>query len=97
MLHVHRKELEDTIEYLKASSMEMEMKSCDKTGTKKKLLGKALLKKKKDLKMRQNELAQTKRLIDQHHQKGTPSVTQDSMPRFVGIAQKTDDELDDDN
>ena len=97
MLHVCRKELEDTIEYLEASSMEMEMKSCDKTGTKKKLLGKALLKKKKDLKMRQNELAQTKRLIEQHHQEGTPSVTQDSMPHFVGIAQETDDELDDDN
>ena len=97
MLHVCRKELEDTIEYSEASSMEMEMKSCDETGTKKKLLGKALLKKKKDLKMRQNELAQTKRLIERHHQEGTPSVTQDSMPRFVGIAQETDDELDDDN
>ena len=47
MLHIRQKELEDTIEYLEASSMEMEMKSCDKTGTKKKLLGKALLKKKK--------------------------------------------------
>ena len=64
MLHVHQKELEDMIEYLEASSMEMEMKSCDETGTKKKLLGKALLKKKKDLKMRQNELAQTKKLIE---------------------------------
>ena len=97
MLHVRRKELEDTIEYLEASSMEMEMKSCDETGTKKKLLGKALQKKKKDLKMRQSELAQTKRLIERHHQEGTPSVTQDSMPRFVGIAQETDEELDDDN
>ena len=64
MLHVHQKGLEDTIEYLEASSMEMEMKSCDETGTKKKILGKALLKKKKDLKMRQNELAQTKKLIE---------------------------------
>ena len=97
MLHVRRKELDDTIEYLKASSMEMEMKSCDETGTKKKLLSKALLKKKKDLKMRQNELAQTKRLIERHLQEGTPLVTQDSMPRFVGIAQETYDELDDDN
>ena len=97
MLHICRKELEDTIEYLEASSMEMEMKSCDETGTKKKLLGKALLKKKKDLKMRQNELAQTKRLTERHHQEGTPSVTQDSMPRFVGIAQDTNNELDDDN
>ena len=43
MLHICRKELEDMIEYLEASSMEMEMKmkSCDETGTKKKLLGKA--------------------------------------------------------
>ena len=97
MLHVCRKELEDTIEYLEASLMEMEMKSCDETGTKKKLLGKALLKKKKDLKMRQNELAQTKRLIEQHHQEGTPLVTQDSMLRFVGIAQEADNELGDDN
>ena len=97
MLHVPQKELEDTIEYLEVLSMEMEMKSCDKTGTKKKLLGKALLKKEKDLKMRQNELAQTKKLIEQHHQEGTPSVTQDSMPRFVGIAQETDNELDNDN
>ena len=97
MLHVCRKELEDTIEYLEASLMEMERKSCDETGTKKKLLGKVLLKKKTDLKMRQNELAQTKRLIDRHHQEGTPSVMQDSMPRFVGIAQETNNELDDDN
>ena len=73
------------------------MKSCDETGTKKKLLGKALQKKKKDLKMRQSEPAQTKRLIERHHQEGTPPATQDSMPCFVGIAQETDDELDDDN
>ena len=97
MIHIYQKELEDTIEYLEASSMEMGMKSCDRTRTKKKLLGKALLKKKKDLKMRQNELAQTKKLIEQHHQEDTPSVTQDSMPCFVGIAQETNDELDDDN
>ena len=47
--------------------------------------------------MRKNELAQTKRLIEQHHQEGTPSVTQDSMPHFVGIAQEFYNELDDDN
>ena len=47
--------------------------------------------------MRQNERAQTKKLIEGHHQEGTPSVTQDSMPHSVGIAQETDDELDDDN
>ena len=28
---------------------------------------------------------------------GTPSMTQDSMPRFVGIAQESDNELDGDN
>ena len=94
MLHVHQKELEDTIEYLEASSMELEMKSCDKTGRKKKLLGKALLKKKKDLKTRQNELAATTKLIEQHNTEGTPSVMQNSMPHFVGIAQESDDELD---
>ena len=64
MLHVHRKELEDTVEYLEASSMELEMKICDETGTKKKLLGKAILKKTKDLKMRQKELAETTKLIE---------------------------------
>ena len=47
MLHVCQKELEDTIEYLEASSMELEMKICDETGTKKKLLGKVLQKKQK--------------------------------------------------
>ena len=64
MLHVCRKELEDTVEYLEASSMELKMKICDETGTKKKLLGKALLKKTKDLKKRQNELAETTKLIE---------------------------------
>ena len=97
MLHICRKELEDTIEYLEASSMELEMKSCDETGTKKKLLGKPLLKNKKDFKTRQNELAETMKLIDQHTTEGTPSVMQNSMPHFVGIAQESDDGLDGDN
>ena len=97
MLHICRKELEDTIEYLEASSMELEIKSLDKTGTKKKLLGKALLKKKKDLKMKQNELAETTKLIDRHTTEGTLSVMQNSMPPFVGIAQESDDKLDGDN
>ena len=44
--------------------MELEIKSLHETGTKKKLLGKALLKKKKDLKTKQNELAETMKLID---------------------------------
>ena len=94
MLHVCQKELEDTIEYLEVSSMELEMKSCDKTGTKKKQLGKALLKKNKDLKTRQNELAKTMKFIEQHNAEGTPSVTQNSMPHFVGIAQESDNESD---
>ena len=54
MLHICQKELKDTIEYLEVSSIELEIKSLDKTGTEKKLLGKPLLKKKKDLKMKQN-------------------------------------------
>ena len=45
------------------------MKSCDETG-KKNLLGKALLKKKKDLNTRQNELSETMKLIDQHTTEG---------------------------
>ena len=97
MLHVCRKELEDTVEYLEASSMELEVIICDETGTKKKLLGKALQKKTKDLKMRKNELAETMKLIEHHHIDGTASVMQDSMPHFVGIAQESDDELDGDN
>ena len=52
MLHIHRKELEDTIEYLEASlmEMEMEMKSCDKTGTKKKTIGKGFTEEEKRFK-----------------------------------------------
>ena len=79
MLHICQKELEDTIEYLEASSMELEIKSLDETGTRKKLLGKALQKKKKDLKMKQNELAETMKLIDRHTTEGTLSVAQNSM------------------
>ena len=97
MLHVCQKGLEDTIEYLEASSMELEIKSVGETGLKKKLLGKALLKKKNDFKMKQNELAETTKLIDQDTTEGTPSVAQNSMPCFVGIAQESDDNLDGDN
>ena len=60
-------------------------------------MGKALLKKKKDLKTKQNELAETMKLIDQHTTEGTLSVAQNSMPHYVGIAQESDDNLDDDN
>ena len=84
-------------EYLEASSMELEIKSLDKTGTKKKLLGKALLKKKKDLETKRNELAETTKLIDRHTTEGTPSVAQNSMPHFVGFAQESDNDLDGDN
>ena len=59
------------------------MKICDETGTKKKLLGKALQKKTKDLKMRKNELAETTKLSECHHMDGTPSMMQDSMPHLV--------------
>ena len=45
MLYAHRKELEDTIKDLEGSAMELEIKSLDKTGTKKELLEKVVLKK----------------------------------------------------
>ena len=37
------------------------------------------------------------KLIEQHHTDGTPSVTRNSMPCFVGIAQERNEELDGDN
>ena len=40
MLYTRRKELEDTIKDLEGSAMELEIKSLDKTGTKKELLEK---------------------------------------------------------
>ena len=47
--------------------------------------------------MRQHELAETMKLIERHTTEGTTSVTENSMPCFVGIAQESDDELDGDN
>ena len=47
--------------------------------------------------MRQNGLAETMKLIERHHTEGTPSVMQNSMPHFVGIAQESDNKLDGDN
>ena len=46
--------------------------------------------------MKQNELAETMKLIDRHTTEGTPLSTKNSMPHFVGIAQESDDNLDDD-
>ena len=94
MLHICRKELEDTIE---VSSMELEIKCLDETGTKKKLLEKAVLEKKKYLKTEQNELAENTKLIDQHNMEGTLSLKKNSMPHFVDLVQESDDDLDDDN
>ena len=59
MLYARRKELEDTIKDLEGSAMELEIKSLDKTGTKKELLERAVLKKKQDLGVKQKELAET--------------------------------------
>ena len=59
MLYAHHKELEDTIKDLEGSAMELEIKSLEETGTKKELLENAVLKKKKDLCAKQNELAET--------------------------------------
>ena len=59
MLYACQKELEDTIKALEGSTMELEIKSLDETGTKKKLLENAVLKKKKDLCAKQKELAET--------------------------------------
>ena len=39
--------------------------------------------------MRQNGLAETMKLIERHRTEGTPSVMQNSMPHFVGIAQES--------
>ena len=59
MLYACCKELEDTIKDLEGSAMELEIKSLDETGTKKELLEKAVLKRKKDLGAKQKELAKT--------------------------------------
>ena len=48
MLYACRKELEDTIKDLDGSTLELEIESVDETGTKKKLLENAVLKKKND-------------------------------------------------
>ena len=47
--------------------MELEIKSLDKTGTKKELLEKAVLKKKQDLGVKQKELAKTIAIMKEHH------------------------------
>ena len=85
MLYARHKELEDTIKDLEVSAMELEIKSLDETGTKKELLEKAVLKKKKDLGAKQKELAKTIQSI-QCNKEGTPSAVNNSMPRFVKLA-----------
>ena len=93
MLYAHRKELEDTIKDLGGSTIELEIKSLDETGTKKKLLEKAVLKKKKDLGAKQKELAETIQSI-QCNKEGTPSAMNNSMPRFVNLAWNSKDDMD---
>ena len=74
MLYTHCKELEDTIKDLEGSAMELEIKSLDKTGTKKELLEKAVLKKKKDLGAKQKNLLKLSIQFDaikkEHHLQG---------------------------
>ena len=93
MLHVHRKELEDTIKYLDRSAMELEIKSLDGTGTKKQLLENAVLKKKKDLHAKQKELAETIQLMDQCNKEGMPSTKRNSMPHFVNLSWDSDEDM----
>ena len=93
MLYAHHKELEDTIKDLEGSTMELEIKSLDETGTKKELLEKAVLKKKKDLCAKQKELAETIQSI-QCNKEGTPSAMNNSMPRFVNLAWNSEDDMD---
>ena len=74
--------------------MELEIKSLDETGTKKKLLENAVLKKKKDLCAKQKELAKTIQSIIQCNKEGTPSAKNNSMPYFVNLAWDSDDDMD---
>ena len=93
MLYARQKELEDTIKDLEGSAMELEIKSLDETGTKKKLLENAVLKNKKDLCAKQKELAETIQSI-QCNKEGKPSATNNSMPRFVDLAWNSEDDMD---
>ena len=93
MLYAHQKELEDTIKDLEGSTMELEIKSLDETGTKKKLLENAVLKKKKDLCAKQKELAKTIQSI-RCNKEGTPSAMNNSMPHFVNLAWNSNDDVD---
>ena len=93
MLYAHRKELEDTIKDLEGSAMELEINSLDETGTKKELLEKAVLKKKKDLGAKKKELAKTIQSI-QCNKEGTPSPVNNSMPHFVKLAWNSEVDMD---
>ena len=93
MLYTCHKELEDTIKDLEGSAMELEIKSLDKTATKKELLENAVLKKKKDLGANQKELAKTIHSI-RCNKEGTPSAVNNSMPCFVNLAWNSSDEND---
>ena len=71
----------------------MEIKSLDETSTKKELLEKAVLKKKKDLGVKQKELAETIQSI-RCNKEGNPSAVNDSMPHFVNLAWNSEDDMD---
>ena len=73
-----------------------EIKSLDKTGTKKELLERAVLKKKKDLGAKQKELAETIQSI-RCNKEGTPSAVNNSMPCFVNLAWNSEDDMDNQN
>ena len=94
MLHVCRKELEDAIKYLEGSTMELEIKSLDETGTKKQLLEDAVLKNKNDLHAKQKELAEMIQSIDQCNKEGTPLAKKNSMSCFVDLAWDSDEDTD---
>ena len=93
MLYAHHKELEDTIKDLEGSTMELEIKSLDETGTKKELLENAVLEKKKDLCVKQKKLAKTIQSI-RCSKEGTPSEMNNSMPCFVNLAWNNEDDMD---
>ena len=93
MLYAPCKELEDKIKDLEGSTMELEIKSLDETGTKKELLENAVLKKKKGLCAKQKELAETIQSI-RCNKEGTPSAMNNSMPRFVNLAWNSKGDMD---
>ena len=94
MLYAHQKELEDTNKDLEGSAMELEIKSLDKTGTEKKLLENAVLKKKKALCAKQKNFAKMIHSIIRCTKERTPSAKNISMSHFVNLAWNGHDNTD---